>query len=281
MRFGVFAFAAAMLVGSGLGGTGALAQDQQTLADIRQELTVLNVEIQRLKREFSTTGAPQAQTSGSTVLERVDAIESELQRLTRLTEQLNQRVDGIVKDGTNRIGDLQFRLCELESECDIASLPDTPTLGGDLATPLVATPDPAPAEPGTGGTELAVGEQADFDAATKALQAQDYVRAAELYTAFDTNYPGSPLAAQAQLNRGRALDGLGDTREAARAYLASFTNDSAGATAPDALYQLGAALGRLGQNSQACLTLGEVGTRFPGADAVSAAHSEMTALGCN
>ncbi|MEM7319503.1 MAG: tol-pal system protein, partial [Pseudomonadota bacterium] len=33
-------------------------QDQQTLADIRQELTVLHVEIQRLKREFSTTGAP-------------------------------------------------------------------------------------------------------------------------------------------------------------------------------------------------------------------------------
>lgn len=275
MRFGVIAFAATMLVGGS-----ALAQDQQTLADIRQELTVLNVEIQRLKREFSTTGAPQTQTSGSTVLERVDAIEAELQRLTRLTEQLNQRVDGIVKDGTNRIGDLQFRLCELESGCDIATLPDTPTLGGDVTTPLVAAPDPAPAEPGTGGTELAVGEQADFDAATKALDAQDYARAAELYAAFDTSYPGSPLAAQAHLNRGLALDGLGDTREAARAYLASFTNDSTGPTAADALYNLGASLGRLGQNSQACVTLGEVVTRFPSANAVSAANSEMSALGC-
>ncbi|MDP5218710.1 tol-pal system protein YbgF [Ruegeria sp. 2205SS24-7] len=275
MRFGVIAFAATMLVGGS-----ALAQDQQTLADIRQELTVLNVEIQRLKREFSTTGAPQTQTSGSTVLERVDAIEAELQRLTRLTEQLNQRVDGIVKDGTNRIGDLQFRLCELESGCDIATLPDTPTLGGDVTTPLVATPDPAPAEPGAGGTELAVGEQADFDAATKALDAQDYARAAELFAVFDTSYPGSPLAAQAHLNRGRALDGLGDTREAARAYLASFTNDSTGPTAADALYNLGASLGRLGQNSQACVTLGEVVTRFPSANAVSAANSEMSALGC-
>ncbi|WP_372571270.1 tol-pal system protein YbgF [Ruegeria jejuensis] len=275
MRFGVIAFAATMLVGGS-----ALAQDQQTLADIRQELTVLNVEIQRLKREFSTTGAPQTQTSGSTVLERVDAIEAELQRLTRLTEQLNQRVDGIVKDGTNRIGDLQFRLCELESGCDIATLPDTPTLGGEVTTPLVATPDPAPQESVTGGTELAVGEQADFDAATKALDAQDYARAAELYAAFDTSYPGSPLAAQAHLNRGRALDGLGDTREAARAYLASFTNDSTGPTAADALYNLGASLGRLGQNSQACVTLGEVVTRFPDANAVSAANSEMTALGC-
>ncbi len=32
-----------------------LAQDQ-TLADIRQELSVLSVEVQRLKRELSTTG---------------------------------------------------------------------------------------------------------------------------------------------------------------------------------------------------------------------------------
>lgn len=39
--------------------TGVLAQEQdQTLADIRQELSVLYVDLQRLKRELSTTGAP-------------------------------------------------------------------------------------------------------------------------------------------------------------------------------------------------------------------------------
>jgi hypothetical protein len=39
---------------------GAAAQDDQTLADVRQELTVLNVEIQKLRRELSTTGTAQA-----------------------------------------------------------------------------------------------------------------------------------------------------------------------------------------------------------------------------
>ena len=34
----------------------AAAQDDATLADIRQELTVLFVEVQKLKRELSTTG---------------------------------------------------------------------------------------------------------------------------------------------------------------------------------------------------------------------------------
>ena len=88
----------------------AQAQDAGTLADIRQELSVLYVEIQKLKRELSTTGGPSVSTGGSSVLDRVAAIESELQRLTQQTEQLEYRVQRVVEDGTNRIGDLEFRL---------------------------------------------------------------------------------------------------------------------------------------------------------------------------
>src|SRR6056297_1908312 len=103
----------------------APAQDRaQTLADIRQELSVLWVEIQRLRTELSTTGSPSG-VSGGGPLERVDAIERELRRLTSATEDLQLRVDSIVSDGTNRIGDLEFRLCELEPDCDIASLGET------------------------------------------------------------------------------------------------------------------------------------------------------------
>ena len=36
----------------------------ETLADIRQELTVLHVEIQKLKRELSTTGGAATATGG-------------------------------------------------------------------------------------------------------------------------------------------------------------------------------------------------------------------------
>ena len=55
----------------------ARAQDE-TLADIRQELNVLYVDIQRLKRELSTTGGATGVTGGNTVLERVDLLEAEL-----------------------------------------------------------------------------------------------------------------------------------------------------------------------------------------------------------
>lgn len=241
---------------------------------------MLHVEIQRLKREFSTTGTPTTNLSGSSVLERVDAIEAELQRLTRQTEQLNQRVQNVVTDGTNRIGDMEFRLCELETGCEISGEP-TSTLGGETAvagggaviTP--ATPE------NTGQIELAVGEQADFDTAAQALADGNFQSAADLFTQFDQSYPGSPLAPQANLRRGQALEGLGDTREAARAFLASFTGDSEGPMAPEALFELGSALGRLGQTDQACITLGEVGVRFPASGPAASATQEMATLGCS
>ena len=120
--------------------TPVVAQDRtQTLADIRQELTVLYVEMQRLKRELSTTGGAGSNLSGTNALDRLNSMEAELARLTASTEQLTNRVDSVVRDGTNRIGDLEFRLCELETGCDIGSLGETTTLGGG-ALPAATSP---------------------------------------------------------------------------------------------------------------------------------------------
>jgi TolA-binding protein len=68
--------------------------------------------------------------------------------------------------------------------------------------------------------------------------------------------------------------------DAARAYLEAFSGDPTGQKAPDALFKLGAALGRIGQTQDACLTLAEVDVRFPGDPAVTDARMEMQALGC-
>lgn len=257
----------------------ASAQSQETLADIRQELTILNVEVQKLKRELSTTGSPSVSISGTSVLDRMAAIEAELQRLTSQSERLENRLNSVVTDGTNRIGDLEFRLVELEGG-DVSKLGETSTLGGEAASPSQTPSEPASSN-GDAAGELAVGEEADFKAAVKTFESGDAAGAAQMFAAFNQSYPGSPLAAEADLNRGRALDVTGDTREAARAYLASFSVDNSGAFAPVALYELGAALGRLNQTSQACVTLGEVATRFPSSEAVTSARQEMDALGCS
>ncbi len=252
------------------------AQDE-TLADIRQQLSILYVDITRLKRELSTTGAANTGVAGNTPLDRLNAIEVELQRLTSKTEELEFRVNRITVDGTNRIGDLEFRLCELEPACDIGQLGDTPSLGGVDNGADVPSAAPAPA---TGGPALAVGEQNDFTRAQEALAAGDFRSAADLLATFATSYPGSPLSAQAEIARGKALEGLGDNVQAARAFLEAFAGNPQGAEAPEALFLLGRSLGAVGQTEDACVTLSEVGVRFPGNPNVALAEAARAELGC-
>ena len=252
-----------------------LAQDQ-TLADIRQQLSVLYVDIQRLRTELSTTGALTTGAVGNTPLDRLNAIEAELQRLTSKTEELEFRVNSVTVDGTNRIGDLEFRLCELEEGCDISQLGDTPTLGGVDVPGAVETPQPV-----TGGPSLAVGEQSDLARAQEALASGDFRRAADILAPFNEAYPGSPVAAEADFIRGEALSGLNQSADAARAYLDSFSADASGPRAAEALFKLGAALATLGQVQEACVTLAEVNLRYPGNPAVTSAQAEMQTLGCS
>lgn len=251
------------------------AQASETLADIRQDMSVLFVEIQRLKRELSTTGASSVALPAG-ALDRINAIESELQRLTAKTEELEFRVGRVAEDGARRLGDLEFRLCELETGCDIASLGRSPTLGGEGET---TTPAPQPV-PQAGGSELAVGEETDFRRAGEALASGDFQSAADQFAAFRQTYPGGPLEAQALVLEGQALAGQGNLRDAARRYLdayAGYPDDSAG---PEALWRLGAALGDLGNIAEACVTLSEVAGRYPGSAAIAEAEAAKARFDC-
>ncbi|WP_425052115.1 tol-pal system protein YbgF [Psychromarinibacter sp. S121] len=276
---------AGLLALSLLAAVPAAAQDS-TLADIRQELSILYVEIQRLKRELSTTGNPNVALGGATAIERLDRIEAELQRLTAEAEQMEMKVNRVVTDGTNRIGDLEFRLCELEADCDIGTLGETSTLGGvetgPAAAPQVdATLPAAPTgEPTTGGGELAMSEQTDFDNAKAAYDAGEFAQAAQLFRGFTDTYPGGPLNAEAHYLRGEALRSTGDTAGAARAFLDSFKSSPDGTRAPASLLNLGVSLGELGQVEEACVMLAQVGQRFPGTAQAENAVARSQSLAC-
>jgi len=69
-----------------------------------------SVTVSCLRTQLSTTGGLTAGIAGNTPLDRLNAIEAELQRLTAKTEEVEFRVNRITVDGTNRIGDLEFRL---------------------------------------------------------------------------------------------------------------------------------------------------------------------------
>jgi len=270
-----------------------LPQDRsQTLADIRQELTVLYVEMQRLRRELSTTGAAGSNLSGTNALERLNSMESELSRLTAATETLTNRVDSVVRDGTNRVDDLEFRLCELEAGCDIGALGQTTTLGGGGLPAATASVEAAPIDNSvatnplgdlsdTGGVELAFAEKEDFERAKSSFDQGSYETAADQLQRFTETYQGGPLTGLAHLMRGEALSKLGRTSSAARAYLESYSGTPNGPTSPTALLKLGVSLNGLGQTSEACITLGEVSTRFPSSDASIEAQAARAGIGCS
>lgn len=254
-----------------------LAQDQ-TLADIRQQLSTLYVEIEALRGELTLSGQAATGVTGTSALERLDAIEAELQRLTSKTEELEFRINRVTVDGTNRIGDLEFRLCELEEGCDIGALGQTPSLGGvDSAASIPSPQDP----PDSSGPQLALSEQIEFDAARQKLVDGDFQGATDGFTTFVQAYPAGPLTSEAYYLRGQALEGLGEISAAARSYLDGFSGDPEGPIAPDALFKLGVSLATLGQVADACVTLAEVPNRFPDSEAVAEAQTMMTSLGCS
>ena len=261
----------------------AFAQDQaQTLADIRAALKVLAGNLQALRSELVAGGQPAIQAAGGAgALERMDAMEAQLTKLTARAEEIGNRIDRVVQDGTNRVGDLEFRLCELEEGCDPSSLPVTESIGGPVSggaagggEPVIETPE------GGGGPEPAVSEQADFDRAKAAYDTGDFQAAADQFAAFSKAYTGGPLTGEANFLRGEALAQLGQTSQAARAYLDAFSGAPDGPRAPRSLLKLGASLGLLGQTQEACLTLAEVATRFPAAPEVAEAQTAMQGIGC-
>ncbi len=268
--FAVFAVAMSLAVP-------AAAQDESTLTDIRSELSLLYVEILSLKQQLDPTGLRVGTSISDSTLERVVSIEQSLQALTARTEGLEFQIGRIVADATNRIGDLEFRVCEIDEACDIGELGETPTIGGGETAAAVSgfgsleVPE---------GEQLAVSEKNDFEAAKVALEEQRFQAAADLFEQFVETYPGGPLGPQAQMGRGKALELLGEPREAARAYLAAFSLDNSGPQAPEALLQLGKMLAAFGQMDESCIMLGEVGRRFPLTEPAINAATTLVSLNC-
>lgn len=257
--------------------TPVAAQDQ-SLADVRSELADLSGQLQSLRSELVASGASGMQAAGgASALQRMDTMEASLMRLTSRTEELQNRIDRVVKDGTNRIGDLEFRLCEATPGCDIGSVGQTPTLGGESggSAPAAAAPSTASSAP-----NLAMNEQADFDRAKGVLAQGDFQGAADLFAAFAQSYPGGPLTSEAMYMRGQSLEQGGDTGGAARAYLDAFSGAPEGSFAADSLFKLGTSLATLGQTNEACATLREVGARFPNSDATADAQQAMQGYAC-
>jgi tol-pal system protein YbgF len=140
--------------------------------------------------------------------------------------------------------------------------------------PLVEEPKEPTVITGPGGSPDEPREQ--FNAAYETYRAGQYEKAEQQFRAFLAKNAGSKMAPDAVFFIGESFFKRSRPREAAEQYLKLSTDYSKSSRAPESMLRLGQSLAALGNNAQACATLGEVGRRYPRATAtVSKSVEEM------
>ena len=232
--------------------------------------------------------ASRCRSGAGSTLDRVNALEAEITRLTGKIEELEFRIQSLVRDGTNRIGDLEFRLCELEADCDISE----PRRHADAGRRRAAGGGAADrAGAAVGSRRRPIGAAAaSWRWPSRPISTRRWRRSTPATSARRSAAvrPVRRDLSRRAADRRRAVHarrGAGRSRaqvaEAARAYLGAYSGDARRArTRRDALLKLGAALGELGQLTEACVTFGEVVTAFPRRPRWPTRRRARAALGC-
>ena len=306
MGFTSFRVLAAPLAILAMAGTTApvLAQDAATAERLRK----VEGEVRALQRKVFPGGdgrffEPQitpAQPTGSAtnvpsttavtdILARLDALESQIARLTSQTEE-----------NTNSIAQLRTRLAALEvttgaaATASGASVPASTlgasTTGANVVRPAtsIATPVSAPATTAvtpapTPATVRPTGPTAQRLAAVQAIakpqtadpgddeysygfrlwDAKFYPEAQQQLSLFVEKYPNHSQISYGRNLLGRAYLDDGKAKEAAPWFLKNYQSDKQGARAPDSLLYLASAMIAMNDTKRACIALAEFSETYP------------------
>jgi len=107
--------------------------------------------------------------------------------------------------------------------------------------------------------------RSDYDQAYSLAVNGDYAAAENGFRTFLENYPDDALAANAQYWLGESLLAQQNYREAADAFLKTYTDHPGNAKSPDSLLKLGVSLRGLGEGDAACATFSELLNKYPNA----------------
>ena len=209
-------------------------------------------------------GTP-SETAVTDILARLDALESQLQRLTARSEE-----------NANAISELEGRLAGLEARPAAEPVASAAQPSGAIPRPNASaatpTPTPAAAQPSpervaaVKAIEKPASDNAGEDEYTygfRLWEAKFFPEAQQQLKLFVDRYPKHERISFGRNLLGRAyLDG-GDPRTAATYFFQNYTEDPAGARAPDSLLYLAEAMIALQDTPRACRALAEFGEKYP------------------
>jgi TolA-binding protein len=206
-------------------------------------------------------GAPAGELTAQ-LLERVSALEEQVRSLRGLIDQIGNQTRQQGQDFAKQIGDLNFRLQNLEGGRG-GSLPQPgpPRVLSPGALPPgdlgAAPPTPPPGPPPPRRPELAIQE------GNAALARRDYASAEGAAREVLANNRTSPRAYDAQFLLAQSLAGRREWSQAAIAFDDAYNRARTGSHAQDSLLGLANAMTALGEKRAGCQALGKLRAEFP------------------
>ena len=198
----------------------------------------------------NTVGTP-SETAVTDILARLDALESQLARLTARSEE-----------NANRIAELETKLSGMQAPAPAAVAPAS---SASTPTPAVAGPSPARLaavkaieKPDTGDA----GED-EYVYGFRLWDAKFYPEAEQQLKLYVDKYPDHAHVSFGRNLLGRAYLDDGQPRTAASYFFDNYTKDPNGARGPDSLLYLAEAMIALKDTPRACRALAEFGDKFP------------------
>lgn len=153
---------------------------------------------------------------------------------------------------------------------DLSALAGGPALGNqEGAAPTIGQPTDdttqAAGNAMAGLIQSSGDPRTDYDQAYNYAVNGQYSAAENAFRAFLETYPDDRLAANAQYWLGESLLAQKQYREAADAFLKTYTDHPGSDKSPDSLLKLGLALNGLGEKDAACATFSELLSKYPNA----------------
>ncbi|TNE58769.1 MAG: tol-pal system protein YbgF [Alphaproteobacteria bacterium] len=224
----------------------------------------------------------------STILVRLDQLETQISELTGQLEEIQFRIQQNATEISALGEDVDYRLRALEGGAPASrpasSRPNFPSSSVDVGPATTATQGPSVSGP---GVPYAIGDgsgdvKAEYDAALALLRSGDYVRAEAAMKAFVAEHKDSEFASNAQYWLGEVYYTQGRYKDAAEAFLGGVKAYPNGSKAADSMLKLGMSLAALGQTKEACTTFTEITRRYPNAPQtiIQNARNEKAKAGC-
>lgn len=241
-------------------------------------------------RSLSTSrdgeGAAPRRGSGTSEV-RISEIEGAMADLTSAVELIGHQVDVLETRLDKLVGDIDFRLSQIERSVRALGAGGEGTLAPISAAPApadrtAAVPEPV-SEPEALRGVLPEGTPEERYAFARSLLSRlDYDAAETAFAEFLAEHDDHVLAGNAQYWLGETFYVRGNYSEAASAFIEGYQRFPDGSKAPDNLLKLAMSLAALGQKSDSCATFAELLSRFNDADdnLTRRATQEQVRLGC-